>query len=273
MVEEHWVPRTIAALPWIVKGPAVVASLLLSAFANKLPEALQNLGYYVGLALAAWVIFASIWHWADTWLVNHGQPRLKVGTVLIVLGLVIVAAGVGYTWRGSAYSNADISQKETQNIFDVEYVVPGSMAVPDSEWIQITARLRFKAAFQDGEIALFGYPNINVKTAQPSFLVYRLPRQNFLVGETSDIPIATVFIAETNRRPTNDFWGNSETVSNGLPKHEFVGATENIAEIQLTNSGKVVQSFKVFFATFVPGTGGRGRVFILPENRNVFKAE
>lgn len=147
------------------------------------------------------------------------------------------------------------------------------MVGSDNEWIQITAKLRFKVAFQDGEVALFGHPNIDLKTKPSSFLVYRWPKQNFLVGETLDVPIATVFVAESNRRPTNDFWGSGVTILNGLPKHEFIGATENIAEIQLTSGGRVAQSFRVFFATLQSGSGGRGRVFILPEDRNVFATE
>lgn len=146
MIEEHWVPRTIAALPWIVKGPAVVASLLLSAFANKLPEALQNFGYYAGLALAAWVIFASIWHWTDTWLVNHSQPRLKLGPVLIVLGLIIAAAGVGYTWRGissdSAADRANAGTSTTNPAGETTTTAPSNIPKRDSaEIARIKSRL------------------------------------------------------------------------------------------------------------------------------------
>jgi hypothetical protein len=156
-------------------------------------------------------------------------------------------------------------------IFEVEQVVPASQAGSDSEWIEIVAHLKFKKSFQAGEIALFAHPGADLLQALPVFLVYKLPSRNFLAGETLSVPIATVFVSQENKRPSNDFWGNSETVINS--QHDIAGVTENVAEIQLTNGTTVAQRFKIFFATLRLDSGGRGRVFIVPENRDIFRIQ
>jgi hypothetical protein len=112
MDQEHWIPRSIASLPWWVRLPTLVASLLVSAFASRLPNWAQDGGYYLGLTLAAWVMMASIWHWIDRWRADHGKPRLKLEPIhLIALGLLIALVGVGWQlYRGSTSAS---SQKLT----------------------------------------------------------------------------------------------------------------------------------------------------------------
>ena len=203
-----------------------------------------------GIAMLVYGVLATAWHhlrkcdFSRTAAGKFGMASLPFIFACFAAALIVAAAGAYGLGLRSSPKETPTTTSHLKSIFEVEQVVPASLSNTDNEWIQITAKLRFKMAFQDGEIALFGHPNINLKTKPSSFLVYRLPKLNFLAGETLDVPIATVFIAENNRRPTNDFWGNGKTILNGLPKHEFVGASENVAEIELTNGGNVAQRFK-----------------------------
>jgi hypothetical protein len=269
-------PTLFAELPWWIRWSLIGGGTLVTAFSNRLPETWQDVGLYFGIVILGYGVLATGWHHILQWHKRQTAARKMgmaswyfIAACLLTAVCAVAAAGYGLGLRASTKDAS--TRHDLQNVFDVDQVVPASLSNTDNEWIQVTATLRFEAPFQDGEIALFGYPNVDLKTKPPSFLVYRLPQSTFLAGESLDIPIATVFVADNNNRPANDFWGNGKTSLNGLSKHEFVGATENIAEIQLTSGGKVAQSFKIFFATFVPGTGGRGRVFILPEDRDVFE--
>jgi hypothetical protein len=235
----------------------------------------------VGWAFAQLNWFWNLFQWAGvlsvvlvSWLMvgiglnlyrQPGSGFAKVGIGLGTIFIFVMIIGLA-VWAKQSIKPGYQSKEDA--IFDIEEVVPTSQAGSDSEWIEITALLRFKKAFQAGEIALFAHPGADLTRALPTFLVYKLPVKNFLVGETLKVPIATVFVAQDSKRPSNDFWGNSETAINS--RRDIVGATENVAEIQLTNGTTVSQRFKVFFATLRPDSGGRGRVFLLPENRQLF---
>jgi hypothetical protein len=85
MEEEHWLLRRFVALPWYVKGPAIPAGFLVSAFNSQFPPNLQLLGYYCGLALALWVILASIWHWTNDWSKRNCRVCFVSGIAVFII--------------------------------------------------------------------------------------------------------------------------------------------------------------------------------------------
>jgi hypothetical protein len=84
-MEEHWLLRRFIALPWYVKGPAIPGGFLVSASYSQFPPNLQLLGYYCGLALALWVILASIWHWTNDWHLRNSRLCFVLGVGIFII--------------------------------------------------------------------------------------------------------------------------------------------------------------------------------------------
>jgi hypothetical protein len=111
-------------IPAYIRLPGAVVSALAGHYANKLPEWVEPYGMALGYGLAIWIVVASIWHWGNIWREKRGKARLTLDPIhIIVLGLVIALAGVGWQiWRG---------QKPVEVVQAAIAAAPANASIPE----------------------------------------------------------------------------------------------------------------------------------------------
>ena len=124
-----------------------------------------------GIAMLVYGVLATAWHhlrkcdFSRTAAGKFGMASLPFIFACFAAALIVAAAGAYGLGLRSSPKETPTTTSHLKSIFEVEQVVPASLSNTDNESDADSSKTQIlRWPSRDGEIALFGHPNINLKT-------------------------------------------------------------------------------------------------------------
>lgn len=152
-----------------------------------------------------------------------------------------------------------------QRIFELESVVPVHRISPQSEWLEITANIKFVRAIENVQMAVRVDANTNIPHAHERFVLQGESYARAVADERKHFVLAIVPLKRYDGKALGyQCWGSRVRESGDVDRMRSLSAgTRNTVEIQAFRRPWLRQSERFLLAaTDAPGTGTSGRVFI-----------